>query len=43
MQAAVALAAARKTGDKARIAKAEADFNKIHATAEQKRAKDPNI
>jgi len=43
MQAAVALAEARKSGDKARIAKAEADFNRIHAQAEQKRAKDPNI
>ncbi len=43
MQAAVALADARKTGDKAKIDKAQADFDKIHATAEQKRAKDPNI
>ena len=43
MQAAVALAEARKSGDAARIAKAEADFNRIHAAAEQKRAKDPNI
>jgi phosphonate transport system substrate-binding protein len=43
MQAAVALAEARKSGDKARIEKAQADFDKIHATAEQKRAKDPNI
>ena len=43
MQAAVALAEARKTGDKARIAEAQAAFDKIHAQAEQKRAKEPNI
>jgi phosphonate transport system substrate-binding protein len=43
MQAAVALAEARKTGDKGRIAKAQADFDKIHAAAEQKRAKEPAI
>ena len=43
MQAAVTLAEARKSGDKARIDKAQADFDRIHALAEQKRAKDPNI
>jgi len=43
MQAAVALAEARKSGDKAKIAKAQADFDRIHAIAEQKRAKEPNI
>jgi phosphonate transport system substrate-binding protein len=43
MQAAVALAEARKSGDKARIDKAQAEFDRIHAQAEQKRAKDPNI
>ena len=43
MQAAVALADARKSGDAAKIAAAQAAFDKIHATAEQKRAKEPNI
>lgn len=43
MQAAVALSEARKSGDAKRIAQAEADFNRIHAAAEQKRAKEPNI
>jgi len=43
MQAAVAVAEARKSGDAAKLAKAQADFDKIHATAEQKRAKEPNI
>ena len=43
MQAAVALSEARKSGDKARIQTAQADFDRIHAQAEQKRAKDPNI
>ena len=43
MQAAVALAEARKAGDPAAIAKAQAEFDKIHATAEQKRAREPNI
>ena len=43
MQAAVALADARKTGDAAKIAAAQSAFDKIHAVAEQKRAKEPNI
>lgn len=43
MQAAVELAQARKSGDPARIARAQAGFDKIHAAAEQQRAKDPNI
>ncbi|MFL5295512.1 MAG: phosphate/phosphite/phosphonate ABC transporter substrate-binding protein [Phenylobacterium sp.] len=43
MQASVALAEARKSGDAKRIAQAQADFDKIHAAAEQKRAKEPNI
>jgi len=43
MQAAVEVSEARRSGDKARIAKAQAAFDKIHATAEQKRAKEPNI
>jgi phosphonate transport system substrate-binding protein len=42
MQAAVALSEARKSGDKARVAKAQSDFDKIHAAAEERRAKDPN-
>lgn len=42
MQAAVALSEARKTGDKTRVARAQADFDRIHAVAEQKRAKDPD-
>ncbi len=43
MVAAQDLAEARKSGDKARIDKAQADFDRIHASAEQKRAKEPNI
>ena len=43
MQAAVALADARKTGDAAKVAAAQSAFDKIHAVAEQKRAKEPNI
>ena len=43
MQAAVALSEARKSGERARIEKAQAAFDKIHAQAEQKRAKEPNI
>jgi phosphonate transport system substrate-binding protein len=43
MQAGVAVAEARKSGDAKKLAKAQADFDKIHATAEQKRAKEPNI
>jgi len=43
MQAAVALAEARRTGDPGKIEKAQAEFDKIHATAEQKRAKEPDV
>ena len=43
MQASVELSNARKTGDPAKIAAAQAAFDKIHAAAEQKRAKEPNI
>jgi phosphonate transport system substrate-binding protein len=43
MEASEALAEARKSGDAAKIAAAQAAFDKIHATAEQKRAKEPNI
>jgi len=43
MQAAVTLAEARHTGDAAKVAKAQADFDKIHAAAEQKRAKEPDV
>jgi phosphonate transport system substrate-binding protein len=43
MQAAVALAEARHTGDPGRIAKAQADFDRIHAAAAQRRAKEPDV
>lgn len=43
MQAGVALADARKTGDAAKIATAQAAFDKIHDAAEQKRAKEPDV
>jgi phosphonate transport system substrate-binding protein len=43
MQAAVSLAEARKSGDTTKVAQAQAAFDKIHAVAEQKRAKDPAI
>ena len=43
MEASETLSDARRSGDAARIAKAQADFDKIHAVAEQKRAKDPAI
>jgi phosphonate transport system substrate-binding protein len=43
MQAAVALANARKSGDKAKIDAAQAAFDKIHAVAAQKRAVEPDV
>ena len=43
MQAAVALAEARRTGDAAKIAAAQTAFDKIHATAAAKRAKEPDV
>lgn len=43
MQASVDLSTARKSGDTKRIAEAQAAFDKIHAAAEQRRAKEPNI
>lgn len=43
MEAAEALAAARRSGDAAKIAKAQADFDKIQAIAAQKRAVDPDV
>lgn len=43
MVAAEALADARKTGDKAKIAAAEAQFEKIRAAAAQRRAANPDI
>jgi phosphonate transport system substrate-binding protein len=42
MQASVALAEARHTGDPGKIAPAQAAFDKIHAAAEAKRAKEPD-
>ncbi len=43
MEASEDLAEARRGGDKARIAKAQAAFDKIHAAAAQKRAKEPDV
>jgi len=43
MQAAVALADARHTGDARKIAAAQAAFDKIHAAAALKRAKEPDV
>jgi phosphonate transport system substrate-binding protein len=43
MQASVALSTARHTGDAAKIAAAQADFDKIHAAAAAKRAKEPDV
>lgn len=43
MQASQALGEARHTGDAAKIAAAQAAFDKIHAAAEQKRAKEPSL
>jgi phosphonate transport system substrate-binding protein len=42
MQASVALAEARHTGDPGKITAAQAAFDKIHAAAEAKRAKEPD-
>jgi phosphonate transport system substrate-binding protein len=43
MQASEALAEARHTGDPGKIAAAQAAFDKIHAAAAQKRAKEPDV
>jgi phosphonate transport system substrate-binding protein len=43
MQASEILAETRRTGDAAKIAKAQAEFDKIHAAAAQKRAKEPDV
>jgi phosphonate transport system substrate-binding protein len=43
MQASQALGEARHSGDTAKIAAAQAAYDKIHAAAEQKRAKEPNV
>ncbi len=43
MEASEALAEARRSGDAARIAKAQADFDKIRAAAAQKRAVEPDV
>jgi phosphonate transport system substrate-binding protein len=43
MEASEALSEARHSGDAARIAKAQADFDKIRAAAAQKRAVEPDV
>jgi phosphonate transport system substrate-binding protein len=43
MEASEALADARRSGDAARIAKAQKEFDTIHAQAAQKRAVDPDV
>lgn len=43
MQAAVDLAETRRTGDATKIAAAQAAFDKIHASAAAKRAKEPDV
>jgi phosphonate transport system substrate-binding protein len=43
MEAAEALADAKRSGDAGRITKAQAEFDKIRATAAQKRAVDPDV
>ena len=43
MEAAEDLAAARRSGDAAKIAKAQADFDKIRAAAAQRRAVNPDV
>jgi phosphonate transport system substrate-binding protein len=43
MEAAEALADAKRSGDAGRIGKAQAEFDKIRATAAQKRAVDPDV
>ena len=43
MKASEALADARRSGDAAKIAAAQAAFDKIHAAAALKRAKEPDV
>jgi len=43
MEASQALGEARHTGDAAKIAAAQAAYDKVHAAAAQKRAKEPNV
>ena len=43
MQASEALAEARATGNASKIATAQAAYDKIHAAAELKRAKEPDV
>ena len=43
MEAALTLADAKKSGDAARISKAQAEFDKIRATSAQKRALNPDV
>jgi phosphonate transport system substrate-binding protein len=43
MEAAQALADARKSGDQAAVAKAQAEFDRIRAAAAQKRAMEPDV
>lgn len=43
MEAAMALGDARKSGDAARIAQAQAEFDRVRAAAAQKRAADPDV
>ncbi len=43
MEAAEVLAQAKRGGDRARIAKAQAEFDKVRAAASQKRAADPDV
>ena len=43
MEAAEDLAEAKRSGDKARIAAAQAAFDKVHAQASQRRAVDPDV
>jgi phosphonate transport system substrate-binding protein len=43
MEAAEDLADARRSGDAGKIAKAQADFDKIRAAAAQRRAVDPDV
>ncbi|MDB5463167.1 MAG: phosphonate transporter, periplasmic phosphonate-binding protein, partial [Phenylobacterium sp.] len=43
MEASEALAQARRSGDKAKIATAQAAYDKIHAVAAQRRAVEPDV
>jgi phosphonate transport system substrate-binding protein len=43
MVAAETLAEARRSGDKAKIAQAQADFDKVRAAAAQRRAANPDV